>query len=427
MAADPAILRISPAPGNCELSVCSARSHYRDDNRRSLPGPAPAYTGPRLDNPGGEAGILRRRTFLQAATGAALASAALVSAALARAKGVAGRSVLFMGGTGFIGPHMVRALLRAGCEVTLFNRGRSNPHLFPGLRRIRGDRTTADIEQLAGTRWDVIVDTSCYLPRAVDLLMAAVDRDALQQYVLISSVLAYRDFSRPGLREDAALARMDEDPQSEDVSRYYGPLKAQCEQRAELALPGRVTRLRCGQIVGPGDSADQFIYWPQRIATGAEVLAPGSGDGLLQLIDARDLADWVVHCIDAGLTGPYNTTGPPGRYTFGDMLQLCRQRLNPRAQLTWVPADFLARQGIAARTDLPLWVPPDAPDAGAWQIDTSLASAHGLAQRPLGDTIVAAHDWFQTLSPQRRGTLKAGISARRQAQVLAAWHAAQGA
>lgn len=364
--------------------------------------------------------MIKRRSIIRAAGAATLLPFA--------GGGFAGSNtrprILFMGGTGFIGPHIVRALSGAGYEVTLFNRGKTNPHLFPELKKIRGDRTTADIHQVAGAKWDLVVDTSCFIPRAVDLLMSALDPTTVRQYVFISTILVYRDYSRPGLHEGSPLADMDNDPGSEDVRRYYGPLKARCEERAEQALPGRVTRLRCGQIIGPGDDTDHFTYWPERVAHDSEVLAPGSGDDYVQTIDARDLADWVVHCVRNKLVGPYNTTNPAGLYTLHDVLGLCRKHLNPDARLTWVSADFLLAHGVSPLHDLPLWVPPGTPSSGVWQVDASLAAAKGLKARPLAQTIVDTHQWFHTLPRRRQRRLKAGISLERQAELLTAWHAA---
>ena len=183
-------------------------------------------------------------------------------------------NILFMGGTGFIGPHMVRALRERGHRFTLFNRGRTNPDLFPGLELIRGDRLTDDIRQLRGRQWDVVIDTSAFFPRAVTSLLDQLELDSLQQYLFISTISVYANFAVPGIDETAPKETLPE-PDTEDVSRYYGALKYASEQAARRTLPGRVLAIRPGMIVGPGYPTDRFTYWPERVARRGRVLAPG--------------------------------------------------------------------------------------------------------------------------------------------------------
>ena len=181
--------------------------------------------------------------------------------------------------------------------------------------------------------------------------------------------------------------------------------------------------VRCGLIIGPGDSTDRFTYWPVRAARSEELLAPGDGTDRLQTIDARDLADFIVTCIQNKLVGPFNTTNPHGLYTWKDVLEMCRDKLNPDLKLTWVPAEFLTEQGVQPMADLPLWVPPGTPFSGIWDAVADKAKAAGLKARPLSESIVDTWDWFQTLDPERQDPLRAGMTAERQAEVLAAWHA----
>ena len=178
---------------------------------------------------------MKRRTLVKA-----IGTAGIAASFPFQALGMAGEKkmkVLFMGGTGFIGPHMVRALLNAGCEVTLFNRGKTNAHLFPDLAKIKGDRLTDDIKQLSGHDWDLIVDSSCYIPRAVDMLMDAVDTEKVKQYIFISTISVYASFAKVGITEESPLAQMDEDPDSEDINKWYGALKVRCEEQAEKDMP----------------------------------------------------------------------------------------------------------------------------------------------------------------------------------------------
>ena len=366
---------------------------------------------------------MKRRTLIKA-----IGSAGVASTLPLQVMGMPGKDkmkVLFMGGTGFIGPHMVRALLKAGHDVTLFNRGKTNSHLFPELSRIKGDRLTDDIRQLSGHQWDLIVDTSCYIPRAVDMLMEAVDTDKIKQYVFISTISVYASFKQAGITEDSPLARMDEDPDSEDTSKWYGALKVRCEEQAEKAMPGRVTKVRCGLIIGPGDKTDRFTYWPVTASRSDEMLAPGSGDDPLQTIDVRDLADWVIHCIDQKLVGPFNSTNPAGLYNFRDVLHKCRDALNPDLKLTWVPEDFLETQNLDESGGLPLWVGGNIDYAGIWKVDATKAASKGLKARPLTESIEDTWAWWLTLPGERTAKLKTGLSPERQAEILAAWHGMQ--
>lgn len=366
---------------------------------------------------------MKRRTLVKA-----IGTAGIAASFPFQALGMAGEKkmkVLFMGGTGFIGPHMVEALVQAGYEVTLFNRGQTNSHLFPDLARIQGDRLTDDIKKVSGHDWDLIVDTSCFIPRAVDMLMDAVDTDQVKQYVFISTISVYASFAQAGITEDSPLAQMDEDPDSEDTGKWYGALKVRCEEQAEKAMPGRVTRIRCGLIIGPGDKTDRFTYWPVRAAQSEEMLAPGNGDDALQTIDVRDLADWVVHSIEQKLVGPFNSTNPAGLYNFRDVLQMCRDQLNPDLTLTWVPTEFLETQNLEESGGLPLWIGNDEEYAGIWKVNAGLAASKGLKARPLSESIADTWAWWLTLPEERTATLKAGLSLERQAEILAAWHEAQ--
>jgi len=364
---------------------------------------------------------MKRREFVRAA--AALWAASPLAKFLA-ADTDQPLNVLFMGGTGFIGPHMVRAVAAKGHRVTLFNRGKSNPGLFKDMELIKGDRLSEDIKQLSNRRWDIIIDSSCYVPRAVTMLMDAVELDAVQHYVFISTISVYKDFSRAGITEESPVQIL-EDPDSEDVNKYYGALKVVCEQRAEAALPGKVTAVRCGVIIGPGDRSDRFTYWPERVFRGGAVLAPSNGSDPVQTLDARDLADWVAHCVENRVVGTYNATNLAGAVRFRDLLEQSRRLLNPAAAINWVPHDFLLEQGLQQMSDLPLWAAPDGPYAGVWQVNSEKASLAGLKHRPLQQSIEDTHQWFQSQPPARREKLRAGLSAEREAEVLAAWRASE--
>jgi 2'-hydroxyisoflavone reductase len=369
---------------------------------------------------------MRRRTF-SAALLAGLGAAALPApfrAAVARS--VRPLDILVLGGTGFLGPATVEYALARGHRLTLFNRGKTNADLFPQLETIIGDRDPdvgAGLSGLAGRRWDAVIDNSGYIPRTVrasgELLAPNVG-----QYLFVSTICQYDDWLEgpPGGTEARPRATL-EDPASEDISVHYCALKAYCERAVEAALPGRVTHIRPGLIVGPRDRSDRFTYWPVRMARGGEVLAPGQPDDRTQYIDVRDLAAFMVHCVERGLTGPFNAVRPP--MPFGEFLQDCRQAINPDATLTWVPTDFLAAQDVLPWRDLHLWVDAAGPQAGSLAWSAQKAVDAGLVFRPLAETARDTLAWFRTLPAERQATLRAGLAAEREAAVLAAWHDAQ--
>jgi len=369
-----------------------------------------------------------RRTFtaaLLAGLGLAAAPGPL-RAAVARSD--RSLDLLVLGGTGFLGPHTVEYALARGHRVTLFNRGRTNTDLFPQLETIIGDRDPdvgAGLSGLEGRRWDAVIDNSGYLPRTVaassELLAPNVG-----QYLFVSTICQYDDWlegDRMGT-EERPRATLD-DPSTEDLSQFYCELKGYCERAVEEAMPGRVTQVRPGLIVGPLDRSDRFTYWPVRLARGGEVLAPGKPADPTQYIDVRDLAEFMVHCVERELTGPFNAVRMP--LPFGDLLEGCRQAVNPQAALTWVPADFLAAQDVQPWRDLHLWVDGDGPLAGSLSWSSRKAIAAGLTFRPLADTARDTLAWFRTLPAERQGALRAGLDAAREAEVLAAWRERQSA
>ena len=222
------------------------------------------------------------------------------------------KTILMLGGTGFLGPQTVEAALRRGHKVTLFNRGKTRPGLFPDLEKLQGDREKDDLKALEGRKWDAVVDTSANVPRWVKKA-AAVLGPNVGHYIYISSISVYADTSKPGIDESAPVATID-DPTTEKIDgRTYGALKALTEKAAETAMPGKVAVVRPGLIVGPEDPSDRFTYWPVRVARGGEVLAPGSPDDPIQLIDVRDLGEFLVRLIEGRTTGVFNALGPrPG-------------------------------------------------------------------------------------------------------------------
>jgi 2'-hydroxyisoflavone reductase len=296
-------------------------------------------------------------------------------------------NVLVLGGTVFVGRHIVEAALAHGHDVTLFNRGRTNPRLFEDVEHLRGDREAGDLAALEGRSWDAVVDTSGYVPRVVTA-SARLLAEAVPHYTFISTGSVYADYSRPGIDEKAPVATVD-DETTEDVGRHYGALKAMCERAAEAALPGRVLSVRAGIIVGPYDPTGRFTYWVHRLARGGDVVAPEPRGQRVQFIDARDLAAWILDGAERRLAGVFNATGPPTPLTMEGFLSEVGAATRNDSRLVWVDEDLLLAHRVEPARDLPLWVAPGAnPDAAYFfGMSVERAVAGGLRHRPLAETI----------------------------------------
>ena len=324
--------------------------------------------------------------------------------------------LLILGGTVFLGRHLVDSALARGHEVTLFNRGQHNPELFPGIEKLRGDRD-GDLTVLQGRRWDTVIDTSGYLPRVVRASAAAL-ASAVEHYTFISSISVYSDANQPGLDESGIVGTL-EDPTVEEITgETYGPLKALCEQAVEEEMPGRALMIRPGLIVGPFDPTDRFTYWPHRVARGGEVLAPGRTKHATQIIDVRDLADWTVRMAERRASGIYNATGPAYTLTMGALLDTCQAVAQSDAAFTWADERFLLDQGVQPWSELPLWL-PEADDTLS-TVNCAKAFAAGLTMRPLAETVRDTLTWDITRPAGHEW--RAGLSAERERQVLQNWH-----
>ncbi len=328
--------------------------------------------------------------------------------------------LLILGGTAFLGPAIVNAAVARGHTITLFNRGKTNPQLYPELEKLRGDRN-GDLEALAGRQWDAVIDTSGYYPRVVKM-SAELLAPNVGHYTFISSISVYRDFKTPDMTEAAPVGTIDDPTIEEITGETYGPLKALCEQAAEAAMPGRVANIRPGLIVGPRDRSDRFTYWPVRIARGGEVLCPGNGDDFIQIIDVRDLGEWLVMLSERRITGVYNADSAPRAITMGSLLAKCREVCNPQAELTWTDAEFLAEQEVQAWSNMPCWVPAEGDEVAFALVSTTKAQAAGLGRRPLDDTIRDTLAWWQQQPAERRQKMRAGMDPEREVEVLKAWH-----
>lgn len=339
--------------------------------------------------------------------------------------------ILVIGGTLFLGRVYVETALAQGHDVTLFNRGRTNPHLFSEATKIVGDRD-GDLAGLAGLDVDAVVDTSAYFPRQVTAVLDALG--AVGHYTMVSSCSVYADHSAPNMDETAPVATV-ADPSVEQLGEDYGGFKALCEEAAEAALPGNVLHVRAGLIVGPHDNTNRFTYWVRRIADGGEVLAPEDRQQPVQFIDVRDLSEWMLRAAADGTVGVMNANRPPGQLTMEDMLTQIRDALNTEATFTWVGEDLLMEQEVGPWMDLPLWLPHRSmpTHVGFLSHDTSRARATGLTIRSVADTARATLAWLRAeeAAAGERGesgekdfgnpNQQAGISAERERELISLW------
>ncbi len=318
--------------------------------------------------------------------------------------------ILLIGGTRFLGRHLVTSARARGHEITLFNRGKTNPDLFSRVKTIRGDREK-DLDQLSG-QWDAVIDTCGYVPRVVKLSAEAL-KERVQQYVFISSISVYSDFSKIGINESSDLGTLSDESVEEITGETYGPLKVLCEKAVQEVFGARALIVRPGLIVGPHDSTDRFTYWPVRINQGGDILTPERPDVLTQFIDARDLADFTIRLIEQNVSGVFNATGNP--ITLNTLFETCKRVSKSNATFKWAPVDFLAKHNVSPWIDMPVWVPDSSEDAGFSRVDISKALSAGLKFTDLSETIRDTlkweferpenHEWKAGLKPEREKEL----------------------
>jgi 2'-hydroxyisoflavone reductase len=336
--------------------------------------------------------------------------------------------ILILGGTGFLGPACTESALARGHKITHFNSGRTEerrhaigrPSVVPeGVEQLYGNRdpnkTAADrrneghadapndpnspmgLSQLVGRKWDAVIDTSGYFPRMVKA-SAELLAPNVKQYLFISTISVYKDFSAPNFDETAALSTLS-DPTTEEMgkdSANYGGGKALCEKAAEEVMPGRVTVLRPGFMVGPRDTSGRFLYWPVRASLGGTMIVPGAPADPIQIIDVRDVAHWIVHCLEQSIVGIYNVTGPAKPLSMEAMVSGVRTGTDSQVDFAWIDNDFLDAHGVK-EGQLPLYAPPSGAEAGLHRCNCSRALARGLTFRPLPETARATLDWYRSL------------------------------
>lgn len=315
--------------------------------------------------------------------------------------------ILVLGGTQFLGRHIVDTALERGHVITLFNRGQTRPDLFADVERLHGDRD-GDLTALAGRSFDAAVDTSGYVPRVVGGTIDALGD--VGHYTFISSISVYSDVSTPPT-EETPVAELEEP--TEERREAYGELKALCEDVVRERFPNAFVP-RPGLIVGPWDPTGRFTYWPVRLAAGGRVLAPAPPDADAQVIDARDLAAWIVSAAESGLGGTYNAVGPVLRRD--ELIDACRS--DAAVELVWIDGDFLLEHEVGEWMELPLWLhSPD--DAGMLSVDASRAAAAGLTTRPVAESARDTLEWVR--SGEAPIEPPAGLDREKEQQVLDAW------
>ncbi len=329
--------------------------------------------------------------------------------------------ILILGGTGFIGPHFVEVLRGAGHKLTLLNRGKRNPKLFPDVEALIGDRN-GQMDAIKNRDWDVVIDNSGYTLKQVKL-STDILKGHVQHYIFVSSISAYADLTPPGIDEDYKLATLDNPNVEEITDTTYGGLKAICEKTVEQAFGKNSAVIRPTYIVGPGDPTDRFTYWPVRASKGGEMLAPGSPKDPIQFIDVRDLAEFMRICVEERVSGSYNACNPPGAVTMGNLLETSKRLSGANTKFVWAPADFLEKNKALEGLEVPIWAPTVGEFAGASLVSCARAVSKGLRFRPLETTVRDTLAWHKTRPADQQQKLRAGFSPEREAALLKALRA----
>jgi len=389
-----------------------------------------------------------RREFIGQAgaltAGALVASNALGSSVFTKRKKL---NILMLGGTGFAGPPMVRRAIANGHNVTLFNRGKSGPDMFPDLEHITGDRYSdlSGLEKLVedGRKFDAVIDTFTYVPKTVtdtmDILLSAMG-----QYVVISTTSVYATRSAIGMDETGEKARVTDEiadgiKTHREVGMHYGAMKVRVEEAAEQRMPGKVCIIRPGLIVGDRDTTGRYSYWPIRAAEGGTMIGPGSGKDYVQYIDVRDLGDFTIHCIEQQHMGAYNGISPAGERTSKDMVESAvrvAKKHGVDTKIEWVDSEFLEENGVAAWQHMPAWVPNSVEGyEGQGQLSTAKSIKAGLKTHHIDDTSEATLMYFKTRGEELKAEkgeefyttwsarIRGGLPAKREQEVLELWEA----
>lgn len=326
-------------------------------------------------------------------------------------------NILILGGTKFLGRHLVEESIKRGHEVSIFTRGKTNPDLYPDIEKLVGDRD-GDLTSIKGRNWDAVIDTSGYVPRIVKD-SASILASACSVYTYISSISVYKDFSIKDLTEESELATLEDEEIEEVTGETYGALKALCEAEVKKTFPDRHLIIRPGLIVGPYDNTDRFTYWPVRVGFGGEVLAPGDIKTPVQFIDVRDLASFVIQQLENKSIGTYQVTGPKETLSMGGFLRVCQEAVNPKSHFIWVGEKFLDEHGVKFWSDLPLYIPIGVGMDGFSTVSIDKALNAGLTLRPLFDTIKDTYQW--NLTRDEKYEFQAGLKLEKEDELLQKW------
>lgn len=334
--------------------------------------------------------------------------------------------ILIIGGTKFLGRFLVEEGLKRNHEMTLFNRG-NNKEEFSHVEQIHGNRNQ-DMELLKNRKWDAVIDTCGYLPQSVEKSVEVL-RENIDQYVFISTISVYKDFSKKNFNEDAeslSMTRAEADELTKEsdtaVMSHYGELKALCEQSLLSSLPSKSLIIRPGLIVGPYDGSDRFTYWVKRVSEGGKILAPGKPDRKVQFIDVRDLAKWTIHMVEKKGLGIYNATGIDSGLTMSSMLNSIKHGVGSDAEFVWATDEFLLENEVGAWIEMPLWIPEKKPlsdgkiMSGMLATNTDKALSEGLTFRPVEETASDTLRWFK--EKNNSSTMKAGMIQEKETQLL---------
>lgn len=372
-----------------------------------------------------------RRSFLSAAAACA-ATPLVVTPAVAHAARAPSRrgklKILVLGGTSFLGPAIVRPALANGHELTLFNRGKTNPQLFPEAEKLQGQRRRPhpdrpnsppqDLKSLEGRTWDAVVDTSGYFTGEVEDVCKVLAGHS-KRYVYVSSLSVYPDLGSNDLPIDES-SRLAEcaDKYVQDMGKdyaNYGGLKRHCEDAVAAAFPDGALLVRPGYIVGPTDPTDRFTAWPARFLRGGECLAPGDPENDLQFVDVRDLGEWIVHLLEQGTTGAFNAVGFDGAISTAEFLHTGKGAVNHKCSFTWVSDEFLLANEVSSWGEMGCWTPKKMNG----HTSNAKAIAAGARFRPIAETIRDTADWVR--EGRGDGEWRAGMKAEREAELLAKW------
>ncbi len=360
---------------------------------------------------------LSRRTILKAGAGTALAMA---GARLVAAADKSPGTMLILGGTGFIGPHITELALARSWKVTHFNRGKRDPDGVENVETLNGDRK-GQLDSLKGRKWDVVVDNTGYIPKytrmSADLLAPNTG------YCLyISSISAYASFEKPN-DIGSPTGVLENKDQEEITNETYGPMKALCEQYVRDSYGARSSVVRPGYIVGPLDPTDRFTYWPVRFAKGGDMAVPGTPADPIQIVDVRDLAAFMMGLVERRVDGTFNAVTPPGAITMGNLMDTSRKVTGADTKLTWIDEDFLASQMKPEEMNFAPWGPMHGEEAGGSLTGMKASADQGLKARSLEETVRDTLAWHETRPAERKATLRSGFTPEKEAEILAAWRA----